>query len=78
MAEAKELLDRLKSIKNTDGNTYKRNKGTMTGSLIGACGGLIFGFTKKYNLISSTIVGALIGGLTAYILLPKDDTDEDE
>ena len=77
MAEAKELLDKLKSIKSTEGTTYKRSKGTMNGALIGMAGGLLLGLSKNYNLISSAIVGAAIGGIISYILLPKDETEDE-
>lgn len=78
MAEAKELLNKLKDIKNSEGTTYKRTKGAMNGALIGAGGGLLIGLNKNYSLIPSGIVGAIIGGLIAYILLPKEEREDEE
>lgn len=78
MAEAKELLNKLKDIKSSQGTTYKRTKGAMNGALIGAAGGLLVGLNKGYSLIPSGIVGAVLGGLIAYILLPKDETEDEE
>lgn len=78
MAEAKELLDKLKSIKSKDPEKSSRSKGTMNGALIGAAGGLLVGLNKGYSLIPSGIVGAVLGGLVAYILLPKEQTEDEE
>jgi hypothetical protein len=36
-------------------------------------GGLLVGFTRGYNLISSAFVGALLGGIVSHLLLPKVD-----
>jgi hypothetical protein len=74
MAEAKELLDKLKNLKsNSDSYEMKRRKGTINGALIGVAGGMLIGYTRNYNLISSAIVGALIGGIATSLLLPKND-----
>jgi drug/metabolite transporter (DMT)-like permease len=51
----------------------KRRKGTINGALIGMAGGLLVGLTRNYNLISSAVVGALLGGLIATVILPKND-----
>ena len=40
--------------------------------------GLLYGFTKGYNLISSAFVGAIIGGILTQIILPKIDNNEGE
>jgi hypothetical protein len=34
-------------------------------------GGLLIGFSRKYNLLSSAFVGALVGGVVSQLLLPK-------
>lgn len=77
MAEAKEILDKLKNIKNnSDSVKVKTGKGRMVGSVIGAGGGLLIGYAKGYNLLTSGVVGALLGGLAAYLLLPKEDEED--
>jgi len=77
MAEAKEILDKVKDLKSkSDSMALKKTKGTVTGAFIGVAGGLLIGFTRGYNLISSAFVGALIGGVVSQLLLPKTD-DED-
>ena len=48
-------------------------KGTVSGALIGMGGGLLIGFTRGYNLVSSAFVGALLGGIISQVLLPKLD-----
>jgi hypothetical protein len=78
MAEASEIMDKVRSLKSNDSMTMKKNKGTVTGSLIGMATGLLYGLTKNYNLISSAIVGAVVGGVAAYILLPSVEPDEEE
>lgn len=79
MAEVKELMDKLKTLK-SDSDSYKVKvtKGRVAGSLIGAGGGLLIAYTRGYSLWSSALVGALLGGLASYLLLPKGDEDEDE
>lgn len=74
MAEAKEILDKVKDLKSkSDSMALKKTKGTVTGAFIGMAGGLLIGFTRNYNLISSAFVGALLGGVVSQLLLPKTD-----
>jgi uncharacterized protein YcfJ len=76
MAEAKEILDKVKDLKSkSDSMALKKTKGTVTGAFIGVAGGLLIGFTRGYNLISSAFVGALIGGVASQLLLPKTEED---
>lgn len=78
MAEAKDILDKVKNLKsNSDSMALKKMKGTVSGALVGMGGGLLIGFTRGYNLVSSAFVGALVGGLISQLLLPKlDDNNE--
>ena len=78
MAEAKDILDKVKNLKsNSDSMALKKMKGTVSGAMIGVGGGLLIGFTRGYNLVTSAFVGALIGGLISQLLLPKmDDNNE--
>jgi hypothetical protein len=49
----------------------------VSGAMIGVGGGLLIGFTRGYNLVTSAFVGALVGGLISQLLLPKmDDNNE--
>lgn len=74
MAEAKDILDRVKELKSkSDSMALKKTKGTITGAFIGVAGGLLIGFSRGYNLISSAFVGALLGGVVSSLLLPKID-----
>jgi len=76
MAEAKEILEKVKDLKSkSDSMALKKTKGTITGAFIGVAGGLLIGMAKNYNLISSAFVGALIGGVVSNILLPKLDDE---
>jgi len=72
MAEGKELLDKIAELKSkSDSFALKKTKGTITGAFIGMAGGLLIGFSRKYNLLSSAFVGALVGGVVSRVLLPK-------
>ena len=66
---AKLKISELKS--KSDSYALKKTKGTITGAFIGMAGGLLIGFSRKYNLISSAFVGALVGGVVSQLLLPK-------
>jgi hypothetical protein len=74
MAEAKEILDKVKLLKsNSDSMTLKKTKGTIVGAFIGMGGGLLIGYSRKYSLLSSAFIGALLGGVISQLLLPKLD-----
>lgn len=76
MAEAKELIDKLKNMKSkSDSMALKKTKGTVAGAFIGMGGGLLIGFSRGYNLLSSAFIGAIIGGLVSNLLLPKIDEE---
>lgn len=77
MPEAKEILNKLKSLKsNSDSMALKKTKGTITGAFIGMAGGLLVGFSRNYNLVSSAFIGAVLGGVVSHLLLPKADEEE--
>ena len=72
MTEAKEILDKVKLLKsNSDSMALKKTKGTIVGAFIGMGGGLLIGYSRKYNLLSSAFIGALLGGVISQLLLPK-------
>lgn len=76
MAEAKEILDKVKELKSrSDSMALKKTKGTITGGLIGMAGGLLVGFSRHYNLVSSAFIGAILGGVVSHLLLPKIDEE---
>ncbi len=77
MAEAKDILEKVKNLKsNSDSMALKKTKGTITGAFIGLAGGLLIGFSRNYNLVSSAFLGALVGGVISQLLLPKLDDNE--
>ena len=41
--------------------------------VLGMGGGLLVGYSRKYNLLSSAFIGALLGGVISLLLLPKID-----
>ena len=78
MAEARELIDKVKELKSkSDSMTVKRTRGTVSGGFIGMGLGLLYGFSKGYNLVSSAFLGALLGGTISHLVLPKLDDQEE-
>ena len=74
MAEAKEILEKVKTLKSkSDSMALKKTKGTVVGAFIGMGGGLLIGYSRSYNLVSSAFLGALVGGIISQLLLPKLD-----
>ena len=78
MGEAKDIINKLKDLKlKSDSDIIKRTKGTVSGAFIGMAGGLLIGITRRYNLISSALVGALVGGIVSHLILPKVEDEDD-
>lgn len=76
MEQAEKIINNVKSLKsNSQSMAMKKKKGTVTGSLIGAGVGMLYGLTKNYSIISSAIVGAIIGGLATHLILPSMDEE---
>lgn len=76
MPDAKTILDKVKSLKsNSDSMALKKTKGTINGALIGMAGGLLLGYTRKYNLVTSAFLGAVLGGIVSQVLLPKTEEE---
>jgi hypothetical protein len=75
MAEdASELMSRVRELKTkSESFSLKKTKGTVTGAFIGMAGGLLIGYSRQYNLVSSAFVGAILGGMVSHLLLPKID-----
>lgn len=79
MANPTDVINKVKELKtNSQSFTMKKNKGTVTASLIGMGVGMLYGLTKNYSLISSAIVGAVLGGLAAHLILPSNEIEEEE
>ena len=76
MNNAKSILEKVKSLKsNSDSMALKKTKGTINGALIGMAGGLLLGYTRKYNLVTSAFLGAVLGGIVSQVLLPKTEEE---
>ena len=79
MSEARNIIDNVKNLKSqSDSLSLKKTKGTITGGFIGMGVGLLYGYTKQYNLISSAFVGAIIGGVLTQLILTKIDENGGE
>lgn len=69
----RESLSAISKIKSPKGLNQTRTKGTIAGAFTGMGVGMLIGYTKRYNLISSALLGIIIGGLAAQLVLPKKD-----
>jgi hypothetical protein len=76
MAYGQDMLDKLKSNKDKDGNELilEKTKGTFTGSAIGLGIGLYLAYSKKSSLVMGAFLGAALGGLvTSFFITPKSN-----
>lgn len=79
MAKADALLDKLREIKTTDNSLSQKRKKAMAGAaLIGAAGGALLAINRDYNMLTSIVMGAIVGGMAAHLFLPKESEDEDD
>lgn len=68
-----QLLDQAASIKGNNALdiTYQKNKALLTGGMIGAAGGIYFGWAKKQNMLVTGLMGAIVGMIIAGAFIPK-------
>jgi hypothetical protein len=79
MAKADALLDKLREIKTTDNSISQKRKKAMAGAaLLGAAGGALLAINRDYNMLTSIVMGAIVGGMAAHLFLPKESEDEDD
>lgn len=79
MAKADALLDKLREIKTTDNSLSQKRKKAMAGAaLLGAAGGALLAINRDYNMLTSIVMGAIVGGMAAHLFLPKESEDEDD
>ena len=73
MIYGKDMLDKIKSNKNADGNKIilENTKGTLTGSAIGLFVGLYIGYSRNYSLLVSGLLGVLVGGAVSKFVINK-------
>ena len=77
--KADELLDKLKDIKASDNSlSQKRKKATAGAALVGAAGGALLAFNRGYNILTSVVMGAIVGGMIAHLFLPKEEEDGED
>lgn len=79
MAKADALLDKLREIKTADNSMSQKRKKAMAGAaLLGAAGGALLAINRDYNILTSIVMGAIVGGMAAHLFLPKESEDEDD
>jgi hypothetical protein len=78
MPDGREMLDKLKSLKDRDKNyDVQKTKATYNAAFIGLGAGLIIGFSRGYNIFTSAFVGAAIAALAAHLFIPNEENEED-
>jgi uncharacterized membrane protein len=72
-AVIEDLLAKAESIKNEEGKNdgNNRTRSAFAGLIIGAIGGTMIGYTKKWNLFYSALTGAILGSGVTYVFTPK-------
>jgi len=71
MATGKDILEKVKSMKDMDTTTGITKRGVFISGAIGAGVGVAIGYSRKYNLLMSAFIGAAIFGLTANYFINK-------
>ena len=74
MKSAKDILEKVRGIKNADRDQYllDKSKGTITSTLIGGGLGFLIAYNRKGNLIIGAIIGATIAGLISNFYVNRD------
>ena len=69
----KDMLDKIQSNKNKDGNELllEKTRGTLTGSAVGLFIGLYFAHSRNSSLLMGAFIGASIGGIITRLLISK-------
>ena len=75
MAEvyAKDIMNKSLSLKNKGVLDFaaERTTGNFVAAGVGALTGLAIGYTKKYSLLMSMFIGAVVGGAASSFFLPN-------
>lgn len=70
--DGKQLLDKVSSIKGSNGDIgTQKNRAMIDGALIGMAAGIFYGFAKKQNMIMMGMLGAVGGALVSRLLMPS-------
>ena len=69
---AKDFLDRAAEIKDSGhiGSSFYRDKATVGGACIGLALGAYYGYTRKQNMLVTSIFGLVAGGLVSRVVMP--------
>jgi len=71
MSTAKQLLDKVGTIKNSGNDiALQRNRATMDGALIGMAVGFYYGFSRRQNLLVCGLMGGIGGAIIGRLLVP--------
>jgi hypothetical protein len=79
MPNGEDLLEKLREIKTKDNTlTKKRNKATAGAAILGAASGALLAINRGYNLLTASVTGAIVFGMIAHLILPKNEEEDDD
>ena len=69
---AKDFLDKASVIKRggSGGINFYRDRATLSGAFIGTAAGAYVGYSRKMNMLATSIFGGVLGAIGARLLLP--------
>lgn len=71
---AKEILDRVHSIKGSPDKEIaaEKNRATAAGGIAGGVFGLYYGYSRQKNPLVWGLVGAIAGAVVVRVVMPKN------
>lgn len=76
MDTGKAILDKVRAIKGSGTEKdilMEKNKATIAGSATGLLIGVYYGYSRKKNMLVTSLMGALAGAVVVRLLMPKND-----
>lgn len=75
---ATDYLKKITDNKNVDGDSLlmEKTRANFKSAAIGAGIGLVVGFSRKYNLLFSAVIGASMAAIISNYVISKMNTDE--
>jgi hypothetical protein len=72
---AKEVLNNIRNSKNAKPSEFllDKSKGAVGSAFIGAGVGLVIGYSRKYNLFFSALIGSLAGAFIHKMFIKKEE-----
>lgn len=71
MTTGKDLLTSVANVQGKSDISTMKNKGIISGSVVGMVGGFYYAYAKKHNMLVCGLLGAVAGAIVAGILIPS-------